>query len=96
MSIAKAEAMAVAQQAALMATGLQSKPDWKGFAVAAFNGAAKTSVGAGLGNGTIATGAYTGITATGDMLIRGEVVLEDGQLKAGPGNGKYVPRGRLA
>ena len=29
-------------------------------------------------------------------LIRGEVVLEDGQLKAGPGNGKYVPRGRLA
>jgi len=28
-------------------------------------------------------------------LIRGSVVLEDGQLKAGPGNGKYVPRGRL-
>ena len=28
-------------------------------------------------------------------LIRGAVVLEDGQLKAGPGNGRYVPRGRL-
>jgi dihydropyrimidinase len=28
-------------------------------------------------------------------LIRGRIVLEDGQLRAGPGNGRHIPRGRL-
>ncbi len=70
-NVATAEAVAAAQQAVLMATGLQHKPDWQAFATAAFNGMAGKAVQAKFGSGNIATGIYTGVSMAGDTLIRG-------------------------
>ncbi len=73
-NVATAEAIAVAQQGLLMANGLQSKPDWKGFATAAFNGAAGTVINSGFADGAIRDGVYTGVTMAADTLLRGQHV----------------------
>lgn len=70
MNVASAEAVAIAQQGVMMVTGLQSKPDWKGFATAAFNGVAGSGSKATFGEGIVASGVYTAVTVSGDELIR--------------------------
>ncbi len=73
-NVIKSEAIAAAQQATLMATGLQSKPDGLGFVTAAFNGLAGIAIQAKFGSELMCAGLAAGVTMAGDTFIRGERV----------------------
>lgn len=73
-NVATAEAIAAVQQGVFVATGLRSKPDWKAFGTAAFNGATGSFTKTAFGDGVIAGGVYAGATYAGDMLIRGQSI----------------------
>ena len=74
MNMASSEAVNAAQQMFLMSAGLQSKPDWTGFAAVGFNAVAGAGVQAAFGDTTLSSGIYTGVTMAANRAMRGQAV----------------------